>query len=431
MAPKTRSTAPATALNPNPQDQEDQENFEEAHEEPEHQPSIDEEEEEEEDQPQASASSQAPNASPAPDANLGPNLTNQLLAELIRTMRNNNANNNPNVINNAINNALNNSNNNAAREKEPEVNDPVSFDGSDKTKLRTFLSQVSLVFLTRPARYNTERKKVLFAASYLSGPASAWFVPFSDVTKPSPLWLDNYVLFTEELQRLFGDPNYIATAERNLRRLRMREDSSIATYNTKFESYATDLAWNDSALYSHYKHGLAERIQDDLLHHPKPQTLTQLKELAVDIDNRHHERLQERSNIKASTTVPVKSNVITTTTSSSSSSPKPPRFSQLLKPPSNASKNASRSSKSPAPSNPVAKNLTNDGKLKDSVREQRIKDGACLYCGEKGHGTQDCPVLAKKNTSNPASTSNNKPNTQIRSAITYTVSPGTKNASNA
>jgi hypothetical protein len=165
----------------------------------------------------------------------------------------------------------------------------------------------------------------------------------------------------------------------------MCKDSSIAMYNTKFKSYATNLAWNSSTLYSNYKHSLAKCVQDDLLHHLKPQTLMQLKELAVDIDNCHHEHLQERSTIKASMTVPVKSNIITTTTSSSSSSPKPPWFLQLLKPPLNTSKNASCSLKSPAPSNPVAKNLTNNGKLKDLVQEQRIKDGACLYCSEKGH----------------------------------------------
>ena len=54
--------------------------------------------------------------------------------------------------------------------------------------------------------------------------------------------------------------------------------------------------------------------------------------------------------------------------------------------PSNNNKSSWKKDK-PKDSTKLGKN----GRLTTEERERRIKEGLCLYCGEKGHVAQDCP----------------------------------------
>ena len=46
------------------------------------------------------------------------------------------------------------------------------------------------------------------------------------------------------------------------------------------------------------------------------------------------------------------------------------------------------------PKNSISNKLAKNGKLTREEREHRMKEGLCLYCGEKGHITHDCPKSA-------------------------------------
>src|SRR6202051_4765499 len=55
------------------------------------------------------------------------------------------------------------------------VREPDPFDGTDPTKLRTFLIQLQLTFNDRPRAFAEDRRKVNFTISYLKGTALAHF----------------------------------------------------------------------------------------------------------------------------------------------------------------------------------------------------------------------------------------------------------------
>ena len=49
------------------------------------------------------------------------------------------------------------------------------------------------------------------------------------------------------------------------------------------------------------------------------------------------------------------------------------------------------SSSKDKPKNSISDKLGKNGKLIGEEREHHLKEGLCLYCGEKGHIAQDCP----------------------------------------
>lgn len=49
------------------------------------------------------------------------------------------------------------------------------------------------------------------------------------------------------------------------------------------------------------------------------------------------------------------------------------------------------SSSKDKPKNSISDKLGKNGKLIGEERERRLKEGLCLYCGEKGHIAHDCP----------------------------------------
>ena len=67
---------------------------------------------------------------------------------------------------------------------------------------------------------------------------------------------------------------------------------------------------------------------------------------------------------------------------------------------SNNNSSSSKPSKGPSkdkPKNSISDKLGKNGKLTGDERDRRMKEGLCLYCGEKGHVAHDCPksVAAK------------------------------------
>ena len=57
------------------------------------------------------------------------------------------------------------------------INTPKPFDGS-KGKLQAFFSQIELFFGFNVDKFPTNKHKVLFASTYLRGPAFEWFNSF-------------------------------------------------------------------------------------------------------------------------------------------------------------------------------------------------------------------------------------------------------------
>ncbi|MBW0553790.1 hypothetical protein O181_093505 [Austropuccinia psidii MF-1] len=85
------------------------------------------------------------------------------------------------------------------------------FDGTQPFKVRSFIQSCQLIFHNDPANFSQDRKKFLYAPSFLIGRAAKWMEPYlSNLTNPDPSYLLNsWKLFESQLFTLFVDPNEV------------------------------------------------------------------------------------------------------------------------------------------------------------------------------------------------------------------------------
>ena len=107
------------------------------------------------------------------------------------------------------------------------INTPEPFDGN-RGKLQAFFSQVELFFGFNVERFPTDEHKVLFASTYLRGPAFEWLNSFlTDFLKNKPDKRDddtievtqNYSNFKNKLRQVFVDFDKKHSAERRMQSL--------------------------------------------------------------------------------------------------------------------------------------------------------------------------------------------------------------------
>lgn len=273
---------------------------------------------------------------------------------------------------------------------EPKVSSPEYFSGQ-RNKVTTFITQVRMVIGLQPSRFPTENSKVLYAGSYLRDTAFLWFQPYVAAETP-PAWLNDFNLFCKELRSMFGDPDEVATAERQLYSLRQR--GSASAYVADFTRYAAVVNWNDEALCAQFYRGLKDPIKDELARSSKPKDLKAYKDIAVRIDTRLFERHLEkdRATKTYSTTYNTRSPyrqaspAITTTRATTTTSFRP------------------RTS-TPERDHLSAVVSTIRGRISREEYERRRKHNLCLYCGQSGHVVAKCPVAPPYR---PSSKSNHK-----------------------
>ncbi|MBW0581395.1 hypothetical protein O181_121110 [Austropuccinia psidii MF-1] len=114
--------------------------------------------------------------------------------------------------------------------KTPSMKAPECFDGTQPFKVRSFLQSCQLIFHNDLANFSQDRKKVLYATSFLIGRAAKWIKPYlSNLTnKDSNYLLNSWPLFESQLFTLFGDPNEVRKAEAELDSLRMKEGGHVS-----------------------------------------------------------------------------------------------------------------------------------------------------------------------------------------------------------
>ncbi|KAK2885165.1 hypothetical protein Q8A73_021639 [Channa argus] len=99
---------------------------------------------------------------------------------------------------------------------------------------------------------------------------------------------------------------------------------SVADFSVEFRVLATEAQWDDAALQTVFRHGLSDPVKDELTNRDPPDSLDELIELAIRLDNRIRERRRERGQIPASVpqglrTPPLKSLVSPVSSASASS----------------------------------------------------------------------------------------------------------------
>ncbi|MBW0475120.1 hypothetical protein O181_014835 [Austropuccinia psidii MF-1] len=249
---------------------------------------------------------------------------------------------------------------------------PECFDGTQPFKVRIFIQYFQLILHSDPAHFPQDRKKVLYATSFLIGRAAKWIEPYlSNLTNQDPNYLLNsWKLFESQLVSLFGDLNEVRKAEAELDSIRMKEGGNVTLYISDFRNLVSRIGdWGERVLIHHFRKGFPFRILDQLAsHHSRIDSLKDLMDVTLELDTRYHERQKEKSYHLEKNPEASKSNSSHPKTSSSSSQKK---------------KNFKKRDK------PHSSLLNKYFKLMNYEKERRIKEGLCTYFGGK-HSLESC-----------------------------------------
>ncbi|CDO74368.1 hypothetical protein BN946_scf184355.g16 [Trametes cinnabarina] len=285
------------------------------------------------------------------------------------------------------------------------VREPDQFDGSDPSKLRSFFTQLGLVFKARPRTFDTDEKKVTYAISYLKGMALAWFQPYllERESGNPPEFLYSYAVFQEELRVNFGPYDITGQAEHDLENLWMADNQRIAEYITQFNHLTTQVRWGCAALRYQFYKGLPARLKDQISEVGKPDSLEELRNLAQSLDHRYWECKAEQARESSGGSKLSSGTSGKSTLESKSSSSSRPSQSSGSTPSASSSATPRTSSGTPkTPSKqatkPYADKLGKDGKLTQEECQCRFANNLCLFCRGSGHVSAVCP----KKTNTPA-----------------------------
>ena len=150
------------------------------------------------------------------------------------------------------------------------INTSEPFDGS-RGKLQAFFSQIELFFGFNVDRFPTDEHKVLFASTYLRGPAFKWFNSFfTDFLNNEPDKRDNdtievtqnYSNFKNKLKQVFGNFDKEHSAEGRMQSL--RQTGSAADYALKFQQLAAQTQWGAVPLVAQFYKRLKDRVKDNV-----------------------------------------------------------------------------------------------------------------------------------------------------------------------
>jgi hypothetical protein len=317
--------------------------------------------------------------------------------------------------------------------------DPDLFDGLDPLKLKDWLFQCNLYFISNPQTFEgADNAKISFAISYLSGSALRLFqtmIGEEDLSYTDNPLANSWDTFVRELTDRFGSADAKGEARDELENLFMKHDQHLVKYELEFIRLSTLTGWDDAYLSHHYYRGLPARIKDVMTNmvEDKPETLSGMCKLSMKIDQRYWERQCERVRFEK----PSDRKPSSPSSNNNSNPSNPPRNNnnnsgqKKPKPNSNPQANSAKPLFTPgAKSNIPAHQLASDGKLTSKERQRRFDAGLCIYCAGN-HKLADCP---KRNTSKPDGQSNasgSKPKARQAQATTATSTPAAPAESSA
>lgn len=312
---------------------------------------------------------------------------------------------------------------------------PDTFDGTDSSKLDTFIFQCSMYISARSKDFPDEASRVTFTLSFLKGTPLDWFQTELNHSMTNtgefPKWFTSYTRFLSELQRLFGPRDPVNDAMIALEALRYKDSTKVTRYTLDFNRHSRRTGWNEAALSRIYYKGLPDRLKDEISRIGKPVGLLDLQDLVATLDQRYWERQSEISRDKKPNPHPHKSPERSSDTRadnrSSSTQTKGGNQQQQSR---NKDQKKPSSTPSTSSSNPgnkassIADILGPDGKLKPEERQRRMDNKLCLRCGEAGHLVNDCNKTTSKSKPKPKARA-----ATVASSSASTAAPATSSAS--
>ena len=314
-----------------------------------------------------------------------------------------------------------------SRPERPRIRTPDAYDGSDPKKLDPYISQCAAYIGSCWDSFRSEMDKVVWMHSYLKGAAHQHFAEQLSNAQmaglPPPAWYRSTQLFLDELTAVFGSLDPVADAIASLEALCMHHGNKVHQYNLDFNCHAAKTLWDQNALRHRYYSGLPDRIKDELSRCGKIFSLQSLQTVAWQIDSRYWEREAEKKrehppkpadSMPNSAPQPVLSSASNSASSSGSSEARKAKGKLESNFRSSTSSHSgsvssplsfpSVSSSGPA-QKPWAKDLGPNGKLLPAIREERMKKGLCLVCGQFGHWADACPKASSSSKARAASIS--------------------------
>ncbi|KAL0188510.1 hypothetical protein M9458_015609, partial [Cirrhinus mrigala] len=226
----------------------------------------------------------------------------------------------------------------------PRLAFPEKFDGT-AAKCKGFLLQCSLFVNQQPHLYPTDKGKISFVCSLLTGRALDWATA---VWRLDRLTFPSFATFLQEFKGVFQHSSESSEAGEEIMALRQGRRSA-ADYALTFRTLAAQSGWNNGPLKLHYRKGLNPDLQLELACRDEDLTLHQYIDLSIRVDNV----------MRARRTSPL--------------TPSSPLSAAPLE----------------APAEPMQLGAT---KLSLEERERRLRSHLCLYCGQAGHIRANCPT---------------------------------------
>uniref|UniRef100_A0A3P9K7H2 ribonuclease H n=1 Tax=Oryzias latipes TaxID=8090 RepID=A0A3P9K7H2_ORYLA len=249
---------------------------------------------------------------------------------------------------------------------------------------KNFLTDCSIHFEHSPHAFVSDRARIAFMISHLSGRARAWAM--AEWARNSPI-CSSLIAFQHALQITFDPVSTSREKARELTNIRQGRES-VCDYAIRFRTSAAENGWNSTALYDVFLKGLAPRFQEQLVPLDLPQDLDSLIALAIRTDNRIHELSCLRSSRPSG-----EGSTHRTDSAGRGFHRFPPdlhRFSSV------------DSGEEPM--------QVGRARISAEERQRRQREGRCYYCGELNHLVSSCPMKT------PATVS------QVTTAVKFTLS---------
>jgi hypothetical protein len=260
---------------------------------------------------------------------------------------------------------------------------PPKFTGGADS-LADLLFHCEMKFAVQPTTFSTERVKVFYLVSHLTGSSYTWARTLH--AEKSVLY-NKYDDFVSELQGIHGKSTEYTSVEAENKLEKLKQTKSCSEYAALFDQYTAILKFNDGAKLSLFKRGLKQSLRSSLASLNETfDEYHELRDAAIRIDQQQFQLRSDHA--------PSSSHANNNSNGSKSSSKK-------------------KRGRPSAQSSSSSSNNTRRGPLTKEEREHRKKNNLCMYCGKSGHAVATCPESKTKSSVNATLPANVLPSVAI------------------
>jgi len=262
--------------------------------------------------------------------------------------------------------------------KEPKIGEPPTFSGK-ASEFHPFLARCKLYIRTKTLTFRADETRVAFIISRLRGGPAEW--AHALLESGSPL-LNDYDAFLEKLSSIYENKERRTQLEDKL--VRIRQTGAASTFAAEFMALCETLHIDLNTRMGDFRSKLKRTVREALAMLPAPTTFDELVERAVRLDHAQYSLRKPSENQNHSNP-------------SSHGKPSNPSSSQRKNPPSSTQSYTSQSRQAPyvcpPPASSSPKSQGPRPPISQEERDRRKAAGLCIYCGESGHWSQQCPRL--------------------------------------